>query len=339
MSGSISARSARWLVLLPLAWLACDDHEGISSVARGTSGAGGYGTSTSATGNGGGATGGPGGASATGSGGAFSSSSGGGLPATRVRVVAANLSTGNYQTYDPGEGIRILKGVHGDVVLMQEMSYGGNTAPQLRALIDEVCGVECAFTRGSGQIPNGVVSRYPILDAGTWTDAKVSNRDFVWARLDVPGPRDLWVVSVHLLTSNPVARNAEAAKIIAQLDAKVPPGSLVVVGGDFNTVTPAEPAMVTFGARLSTAPPYPADGNGNTNTNGPRSKPHDWVLPSLELRARETPVVIGAAHFDTGLVVDTRVYTPIADLAPALVGDSGAPSMQHMAVVRDFLLQ
>jgi len=49
-------------------------------------------------------------------------------------------------------------------------------------------------------------------------------------------------------------------------------------------------------------------------------------------------VTIGAASFLNGLVVDTRIYTPIADLAPALTGDSGAPSMQHMAVVRDFTL-
>ena len=50
-------------------------------------------------------------------------------------------------------------------------------------------------------------------------------------------------------------------------------------------------------------------------------------------------MAIGAAQFANGLVVDTRVYTPLADLAPALATDSGATGMQHMAVVRDFLLQ
>jgi endonuclease/exonuclease/phosphatase family metal-dependent hydrolase len=253
--------------------------------------------------------------------------------------VAANLTSGTKQSYDPGEGMRILEGVHGDVVLIQEMNYGDDSMPALRTLADAVCGTDCVFTRGSGQIPNGVVSRYPILDAGAWVDAAVSNRDFTWARIDLPGPGDLWAVSVHLLTSNPTARDAEAAAIVAQLDAGVPAGSFVVVGGDFNTDVRAEPALTTFGARLSTAAPYPADGNGNDNTSGPRTRPYDWLLVSPELRAREAPVVIGAASYATGLVVDTRVYTPLADLAPALVGDSGATGMQHMAVVRDFVVE
>lgn len=39
-----------------------------------------------------------------------------------------------------------------------------------------------------------------------------------------------------------------------------------------------------------------------------------------------------------GLVVDTRIYTPLGDLAPAELADSDAANMQHMAVVRDFLV-
>jgi endonuclease/exonuclease/phosphatase family metal-dependent hydrolase len=249
------------------------------------------------------------------------------------------MTSGNAQSYDPGEGIRILQGVHADVVLMQEMNYGANTTTALRGLVDAVCGTECGYARGSGQIPNGVVSRHPILDSGTWVDPKVGNRDFVWARLDVPGPVDLWAVSVHLLTSSPSDRDAEAAALIAAVQAKVPAGDYLVVGGDFNTDVRDEPVITTIGAIVSTAAPYPVDGDGNGNTSRPRTRPYDWVLASPALRAREAPVTIGAAHFDTGLVVDTRVYMPIADLAPALATDSGASNMQHMAVVRDFLLE
>ena len=370
---SIPMRSARWLALLPLIWLACSDHESLSSITGGTTGAGGYGTTTatsSGSANGGGATGGASSSASTGgSGGASSSASGGatggassssstagssatsssssssgtggeggGLTGTRMRLVAANLSTGNNQSYDPGEGLRILQGIHGDVVMMQEMNYGANSAAELQGIVTTFCGAECTYTRGTGEIPNAVVSRYPILNAGTWTDADVTNRDFVWARLDVPGPVDLWVISVHLLTTSAGDRDDEAAQLVALIDANVPAGDFVVLGGDFNTATTAEQALTTFGERLSVAPPYPADGDGNANTNGPRTRPHDWVLPSAELRAREVPVVIGASHFDAGLVVDTRVYSPIADLAPALAGDSGANGMQHMAVLKDFLL-
>ncbi|MBS2028425.1 MAG: endonuclease/exonuclease/phosphatase family protein [Deltaproteobacteria bacterium] len=280
------------------------------------------------------------GASGSGSGSSGGSSgSSGGLGGTRVRVVAANLSSGNNQSYDPGEGIRILEGVHGDIMLMQEVNDGDDSPTAIRALVDAVCGTSCVYTRGSGQIPNAVVSRYPIIASGAWTDPSVSNRDFTWAQIDVPGPEDLWVVSVHLLTTNATVRDAEATSIVSQLNAVVPAGSLVVVGGDFNTDNRTEPCLTTLGAWFSTAAPYPADANGNSNTSAPRTRPYDWVLPTPELRALETPVAIGAAQFTGGLVVDTRVYTPLTDLAPALATDSGATGMQHMAVVRDFLLQ
>jgi len=38
------------------------------------------------------------------------------------------------------------------------------------------------------------------------------------------------------------------------------------------------------------------------------------------------------------LVAETRVYDPIEEIAPATADDSGAPDMQHMAVVRDFAI-
>ena len=224
-------------------------------------------------------------------------------------------------------------------MMMQEVNDGDDSATAIRSLVDAVCGTGCAYVRGTGQIPNAIVSRYPILDSGEWIDTSVSNRDFVWARIDVPGPNDLWVVSVHLLTTSATNRNTEAGNLVALLNGAVPAGSLVAVGGDFNTDTRTESCVGTFGAYFSTAAPYPADANGNSNTSAPRTRPYDWVLPTPELRALETPVVIDADQFTGGLVVDTRVYTPIGDLAPALATDSGATGMQHMAVVRDFMLQ
>jgi hypothetical protein len=46
----------------------------------------------------------------------------------------------------------------------------------------------------------------------------------------------------------------------------------------------------------------------------------------------------GSHLFDHGLVVDTRVFRPIAAIAPAKGADSGVPNMQHMAVVKDFII-
>ena len=82
----------------------------------------------------------------------------------------------------------------------------------------------------------------------------------------------------------------------------------------------------------------PADQDGVRGTNASRSKRFDWVLPDDDLEFLQFAVIIGEQAFPDGLVVDTRVYLPIADLAPALVDDSAGPSMQHMAVVRDFYL-
>lgn len=346
-----STRALRWCFVLPLLWVACGDETitPLGTTSTGSGGSGGAAGSTSGATTSAGGEGGSTGAS-TGEGGtgtASSSSSsgmggaggaGGGPAGTRVRIAAANLTTGNSQSYDPGEGIRILQGIHADVVLMQEVNIGIDGVDDLRQLTDDICGQECTMARGSGQIPNAVISRYPVLEAGVWVDPEVTNRDFAWARLDVPGPVDLWAVSVHLLTSNESERDAEAAALIAAIEAVVPATDFLVMGGDFNTHARDEPALATLGARFSVAAPYPVDGLGNEFTNGPRTKPYDWVLASPGLRTLETPVLIGAAQFDVGLVVDTRVYTPLIDIAPAELGDSGASNMQHMAVVRDFLL-
>ncbi|HZN95640.1 MAG TPA: endonuclease, partial [Myxococcales bacterium] len=66
------------------------------------------------------------------------------------------------------------------------------------------------------------------------------------------------------------------------------------------------------------------------------NKPYDWLLPDQELRASEIPLLIGQNAFPNGLVLDTRSYTPLTDLSPALASDSDAGGMQHMAVAKDY---
>ena len=260
--------------------------------------------------------------------------------ATRLRIVAANLTSGNNQSYTPGDGLRILQGLHADVMLVQEFNIGGNSAAEVQSFANAACGAPCFVAREAGalQIPNGIVSRYPIKSSGRWVDANVGNRGFAWARIDIPGAHDLWAVSVHLLTSSAANRDAEAAQLVADLRQAVPAGDYVVLGGDFNTAARTEAALSTLSAVLAIPTAYPADLAGNSNTNQPRSKPDDWVLVNAPLQALSTPVAIGANRFAAGLVADTRVYTPIADLSPALAGDSGASNMQHNAVVRDFAI-
>lgn len=289
--------------------------------------------------------GGAGGLSAGGAGGASSGGGeggAGGAPpvSNRVRVVAANLTSGNFQSYTPGHGVRILQGLDPDVVLLQEFNFGSNSQANLNQLVNDICeGAGCDFARGPAtKIPNGVISRFPILQSGSWPDPEVSNRDFVYARIDVPGPKDLWAISVHLKTSNATERNAEAGALMAQVNANIPAGDLLVLGGDFNTDVREEPALTTLAQLFMVGPTFPEDQAGNENTNTSRTKPYDWVLADDDLEPLAIPVELGADVFASGLVIDTRVYTPIAALAPALTNDSGATAMQHMAVVRDFLV-
>ncbi|RKH22511.1 endonuclease [Corallococcus praedator] len=262
-----------------------------------------------------------------------------GLANVRLRLMAANLSSGTGQDYDPGHGIRIFQGTDADVVMIQEFNYKTDSAADIRSFVDTAFGTGFSYYREAGaQIPNGIISRYPIIAAGEWDDTQVSNRDFAWARINIPGPKDLWVVSVHLLTTSSGTRNTEATNLVKFINANVPAGDFLAIGGDFNTGSRSEATFSTFSSVVSTASPYPADRNGNTNTNAGRSSPYDHVLVDSDLRAYQTSVVIGSSTFANGLVVDTRVYSPISDISPAVSGDSGASGMQHMGIIKDFLV-
>lgn len=261
------------------------------------------------------------------------------LSGKRLRLMAGNLSSGNGQDYNQGSGIRIFQGTHPDVVLIQEFSYGADDEVALRGFVDQTFGTEYSYVRGlSTQIPNGVISRYPIIAGGDWNDTLATNREFTWARIDLPGPSDLWAVSVHLLTTGASNRINEANQLVKYLQANVPAGDFIVIGGDLNVGSRGESTLTSLSASVVTAGPYPADLKGNGNTNASRNKPYDWLMVSPGLSALAVPTVIGNNSFANGFVADTRVYSPIGDLAPALGNDSSAANMQHMGVVRDFAL-
>ncbi len=264
------------------------------------------------------------------------------LPADQViRILAANTSSGNGQSYDPGEGNRIFQGLDPDIALVQEMNYSGNTAANFRSWVDANFGTTFSYFREAGNgIPNGIVSRYPILASGEWDDTTLTDRDFVWAKIDIPGTKDLWAISVHLKASSGSAaqRNTQANALISFINANIPAADYVTIGGDFNTQSRSEACVTTLSSYFTTAAPYPVDQSGDPNTNSSRGNPYDWVLADTDLNARKTALVIGSNTFTNGLVFDSRVYTPLSEVAPVQAGDSGATGMQHMAVMRAFLI-
>lgn len=115
-------------------------------------------------------------------------------PTEIIRFMAANITSGKYQTYDDHKGIRIIQAFKPDIILMQEFNYGDGE----RALVDEICGEGCHYATSSHSIPNAIVSRYPILESGYWKTNVSSARNWDWAVIDIPGDRNLLAVSLHL---------------------------------------------------------------------------------------------------------------------------------------------
>lgn len=273
----------------------------------------------------------------------------------KFRAMAANITSGSKQAYSPGHGIRIFQAAHPDVVLINEFNmYSGSkdTEADIRLLVDKAFGPEFYYHHGNGAIPNGIVSRFPITSSGAWKSNIISNRDWDWAVVDLPGDKDLLAVSVHLSTDKngqemPLLVN-EIQKKIDQ-DAKRGIEYYVLVGGDFNTKSRGS-VKSNFSSIFVTSAPYPVDQNGNEYTNAKRTSPYDWLLCSRDLCKKEIPVEIGAHTgenaYTNGHVFDTRVYgkysvenardKEISYVSPAQTNDSGASNMQHMAVIRDF---
>jgi len=261
--------------------------------------------------------------------------------------MAANLTSGSNMRYET-PGLNILKGLKPDIVAVQEFNYastrgaGINTAAAFREMLDDTFGTNFVYVRESGYaIPNGIISRYPLVASGSWEDSDtgVNDRGFAWARIDVPGTNDLYVVSVHLKGSNSGSdvsrRAAEAAELQALISTNVPANAWIIVAGDFNIYSEAEAAVATLSSFLSDRP-VPCDLNGGTNTNLSRSERYDRVLVGFSLTNSLVPVVMPSLTLANGLVFVSTNYVPLADVAPVQFGDSTVPGMQHMAVVKDF---
>ena len=259
-----------------------------------------------------------------------------------IRAIACNLTSGNGQAYSPdngnhsnpeGAGARILKALCPDIVMIQEF----NTSIPVRQWINQTLGEEYVFMVETGmQIPNGIISRFPIIESGSWDDPELENREFAWAHLRLPEERDLWVVSVHFHSKGENSRTTEATALASFIAAKVPKEAMLLIGGDFNTRSSGEPCLKALASTVVVPENPPMDQLGEPSTNAPRNRPYDWVLASDALEKLEVPVKLADLEFPHGLVFDSRVFVPLEKIPPVLKTDSAAPNMQHMGVVRDF---
>lgn len=253
-----------------------------------------------------------------------------------ITIMAANTSSGNYQSYE-GPGIRIFQGLEPDIVLIQEFK---NNSGSLDDLVDEAFGSEYDYyVEGGGEnIPNGIVSRFPIISSGEWNDSQVPDRDFAWAIIDIPGDKHLQCISVHLKASSGSSgtRQQQAQALVSLIAANFDQDDYIVLGGDLNTQNASESCLSTLNGPLAVTDHIPVDQNGNRNTSEPRSKPYDWCIPNDTLDDCHTTLVIGSSSYPNGLVFDSEVYSPLSEVSPVQYGDSHVFGMQHMAVMKAF---
>lgn len=266
----------------------------------------------------------------------------------KIRVMAANISSGTRQSYDNGEGLRIFQGLKPDVVLIQEFNYGTNSAEDLKKFVKEGFGETFTYYREAearDDIPNGIISRYPITESGEWEDVEMPNRDFAWAKIDIPGEKNLWAISVHLSAKKANVRAKESKTLVDQIRAHIPEADYVVLGGDFNTQKRTDEPLGILAEVVSEKLP-PQDSEGFSTTNMNRTKSYDWVLADPDLLPLMVPVtflakadevaVANENSFATGLVFNSVKFPHLDRVAPIQQNDSVAPGMQHLAVVKDF---
>ncbi|MGD9874294.1 MAG: hypothetical protein AB7T27_08475 [Kiritimatiellia bacterium] len=253
-----------------------------------------------------------------------------------LTIMAANISDGASQAYDAA-GIRTFQGLKPDVVCIQEFNYSSG----LRTLVDTAFSTGHYYycEGGSEQIPNGIISKYPIISSGEWEDTYVSNRDFAWAIIDIPGTQDLYVVSLHILTSSSTDRNNEATLLRSYITNNWPANILLAIAGDFNTVNRSEVCLTTLSS-LVTDDKQPRDQNGDMDTEAalPRDYDYDYVLPSTLLNAKHTTTIVSGVSFPYGIVFDPRLSAWGSSL-PSPVLSTDADTMQHLAVMKTFQLE
>ncbi len=259
-----------------------------------------------------------------------------------IKVMTANLTdrTTNDQMRYIATSDRIFKALQPDVVAIQEWLITNATR---RAYVDAVFGTNYNFAIESysgADVPNGIISRWPIIASGEWADTFVSYRDFTWATINLPGTQELHVISVHLqsgqTTTDEATRKKEAALLTNEIrKANWPATDFIVVAGDFNTQNRNDDSLLTL-SNVVTDACQPADQAGDKDTNKTRAYPYDYVLPSFLLNNCQVPLTLGGIVFPNGVVFDSRIWNPPP--APVQTNDSAGTDMQHLAVMKQFAL-
>ncbi|HQN73334.1 MAG TPA: endonuclease, partial [bacterium] len=231
------------------------------------------------------------------------------------------------------------------------MNYKSNSDANYKEFSQAILGTNYYAVDSSGfDIPNGIVSKWPITSSGYWDDPTLSNRELMWGIIDIPGPVDIFAISVHLHT-DPASDQIEASLVIVdavKTHRLAHPGEYYyVVGGDFNGTSSVSTNGFGKDSTFYVSAPHPVDDEGTIYTNANRDKHYDFVLGDYTMHGFQIPVVYNSVinsskkTYTNGLVFDTRTFSQseLDEYFPdALTSDSGASSMQHMAIVKDYFI-
>jgi len=270
-----------------------------------------------------------------------------------IKVMTANLTSGSYPPYEyyHEEPIRIFQGLKPDIVFLQEFNVQSTTTRD--EYIAESFGDDFYYycepeTGGDWAMPNAIVSRWAFQTCGVWNDQSIApGRDFVWAVIDIPGDIDLQGVSIHLKASDSSScreqRENEAKQLRDYVQSNFDDNEYIIIGGDLNTYSPSEPCLTIFNSFLDYDDYTPADRSGNYYTNGDRDDRYDWIMPNNLMDERHTTLYVGNAYtsfqaYTEGIVFDSHVFSPIADVPPIQYNDSHPYGIHHMAVMKTFLI-
>jgi endonuclease/exonuclease/phosphatase family metal-dependent hydrolase len=264
-----------------------------------------------------------------------------------ITVMTANLNSGTppYSDWYRDSAKRIFQGLQPDIVLIQEFNVPSSTTRS--QFISEALGAGYYYyvepaVGGSWAMPNGVISRWPLKSQGVWSDSYNSNRNFAWAVIDVPGPIDLQVVSLHLKAGDgPDERDTrynEANQLKNYVQANFDNGQYIIVAGDLNLQWEyGESSLNVFKSYLNADSHRPADHTGDRNTNAtgpPRTRAYDWIMPNSLLNRFHATLDIGPQAYPEGIVFDSEVFSPLSLVSPITWSDSRDYSCTHMAVMK-----
>ncbi|NCC93553.1 MAG: hypothetical protein EOM10_09770, partial [Opitutae bacterium] len=132
-----------------------------------------------------------------------------------ANLVSGTVTVGDTTAYDD-EGQRLLRALLPDIVAIQEWVLTNNAATFVSQNFGDEYDYYIEPEGDTYAQPNGVISRWPITSSGQWADGTgTGGRDYVWATINLPGDKDLNVVSVHFKAGDAesVTREDQAVEV------------------------------------------------------------------------------------------------------------------------------